>query len=256
MFRLDKLDGNMWVLSILVFFSYMFCSLCFLLSLWATAGVRTLSVFECKYNFSCKWVEIWSTALSWTIFQQIFEQSHREGEKYLTLFYWSSLYGDEVATVTVTALYSLLCTLSLSPCSVSHCHSCSFSLWTSRGKAKALDVDSWGADSTEAQEPLVGVCVCMCFYGRVSVYICDRAYAWLGVVQQQKNGCGQLILLWAGQAGCQPFHVKIGTSEIWVFSCCWKMRLIIHIQKYIHSFFMYESKHRLSFWLLVRLTAE
>lgn len=45
---------------------------------------------------------------------------------------------------------------------------------TSKGKVKVLDVDSWGADSTQAEGPLVDACVILCkhAYRYIYIYVC------------------------------------------------------------------------------------
>lgn len=99
---------------------------------------------------------------------------NRATEDYLVRTIWlyrSSLYGGDVVTVTVIALFTLSVWHSLSSPALCHAAISALSLCglTSRGKAKELDVDSWGADSTETQGPLVDLvwvwmCRCVCMY--------------------------------------------------------------------------------------------
>lgn len=153
---------------------FLTCSLCFLLSVRMSCTRSPLPVFEYKYKLLLQMTGGLLSLGQFTVFRRLFEQSHRGvlGESYLTLFYWSCLQqwwgGDSIS----------YCSLSLSL--PAQCHAAisglCLCLLTSRGKAKELDVDSWGADSTETQGPLVGL-VLVCVWTQ---FICDGAYAWHG----------------------------------------------------------------------------
>lgn len=97
---------------------------------WAAAGVGTLPVFECKYNFCCKWVEAPPAALcSLSDNSQFSNRSlNRATEDYLLRTIWLC-FIDPPCTVVVRwrqspqlllslslslYTYSLLCSLSLS----------------------------------------------------------------------------------------------------------------------------------------------